>query len=139
MAARVVDASVAMKWVVSEPDSGEADRLLADPVRAPELLICETANVLWRRARRGDMSDVDATRSLDRLMGLPIDFTPDRILARRALEIAKELAHPVCDCLYLALAIELDIAVVTADRRFHRAASARRSYAPNVVLLGAAA
>ena len=37
---------------------------------------------------------------------------------RRALQLATQLDHPVCDCLYLALAEHLDTQVITDDRRF---------------------
>ena len=37
---------------------------------------------------------------------------------RRALQLATQLDHPVCDCLYLALAEHLDTHVITDNRRF---------------------
>jgi predicted nucleic acid-binding protein len=47
----VIDASVAVKWVVREPDSDAADALLDDiELIAPVLWLAEAANVLWRRA-----------------------------------------------------------------------------------------
>ncbi len=39
---------------------------------------------------------------------------------RCALEIAIEIAHPIYDCVYLALAQRLGRTLVTADRRFLR-------------------
>jgi predicted nucleic acid-binding protein len=52
-----------------------------------------------------------------------------------ALAIAHDLAHPIYDCCYLALAIEEDAIVVTADRRFRSAVAAHPSLADRVVLL----
>ncbi len=46
-------------------------------------------------------------------------------LAARAFELANALDHSVYDRLYLALAIELDASLVTADRRLARAARSR--------------
>ena len=40
------------------------------------------------------------------------------------LSLAIDLAHPVSDCVYLALAESLDDALLTADRRFLRAVAA---------------
>ena len=45
----MVDASVALKWLVAEEDSAQANRLLQDDVRlyAPHFLELEIANALW--------------------------------------------------------------------------------------------
>ena len=45
----VVDASVAIKWLVDEPLSERAAKLLKDdlPLAAPELIYAEAANALW--------------------------------------------------------------------------------------------
>jgi predicted nucleic acid-binding protein len=54
----VVDSSVAVKWVVPEVLSDEADRILAgdDPLIAPDLLQVEAANALWKKAARKEIS-----------------------------------------------------------------------------------
>jgi predicted nucleic acid-binding protein len=46
----VVDASVTIKWFVPEPLSDEADRLLGggDALFAPDLLLLEFGNTLWK-------------------------------------------------------------------------------------------
>lgn len=44
----VVDASVAVKWVVTEDGTAEAVSLLSIPMSAPDLLIAECANILWK-------------------------------------------------------------------------------------------
>ncbi len=54
----VVDASVACKWVLNEPETPQARALLAHWVAArlqpiaPSWFACEVANVLYRRACR---------------------------------------------------------------------------------------
>ena len=53
----IVDASVALKWVLQEEGSEAAELLLLEePLAAPDLLIVECANVLWRKARRGALT-----------------------------------------------------------------------------------
>jgi predicted nucleic acid-binding protein len=50
----VVDASVAIKWFIQEPDRTAA-RLLLEPDKrllAPELLVAEVANAIWKRSSR---------------------------------------------------------------------------------------
>ena len=50
----VIDASVALKWVIEEDDSETAIALLTqDALAAPDLLVIECGNVLWAKARRG--------------------------------------------------------------------------------------
>jgi predicted nucleic acid-binding protein len=49
----VVNASVALKWVIEEDGSKAAGELLLEkPLAAPNLLMAECANVLWAKARR---------------------------------------------------------------------------------------
>ena len=54
----IVDASVAVKWLVAETDSMVADELSAGNHRlfAPRLILTEVANVLARKAIAGLMS-----------------------------------------------------------------------------------
>ena len=61
---------------------------------------------------------------------------PDDALERRALGIALELAHPVDDCVYLALAERMGRTLVTADGRLLRAVRATE-HAARVVALDA--
>jgi hypothetical protein len=52
----VVDASVALKWVIEEDGSDAAEALLLEePLTGPDLLLVECANVLWTKARRGEL------------------------------------------------------------------------------------
>jgi len=70
----LVDASVAVKWLVDEPLSDRAARLLEDdlPLAAPELIYAEAANALWAIARRGQISVADVRGALDLLADAPI-------------------------------------------------------------------
>jgi predicted nucleic acid-binding protein len=116
----VVDASVAVKWFIVEPGRPEAKRLLdgGHPLVAPELIVAEVVNVVWKRL----MADaIDHSQAADVPRELPQLFSelcPLAPLAGQALAVAKELRHPACDCFYLALAEARDARLVTADRRF---------------------
>jgi predicted nucleic acid-binding protein len=48
----VIDASVAIKWLVDEPGTAAALSLRRHRLLAPDLLIAECANVLWKKVRR---------------------------------------------------------------------------------------
>jgi predicted nucleic acid-binding protein len=52
---------------------------------------------------------------------------PDADDLAAASELALQLAHPLADCLYLALAERLGVALITADRAFARRAAPRSS------------
>ncbi len=121
MAGFVVDASVAVKWLVDEPLSAQAAKLLDDdlPLAAPELLYAEVANALWAIARRGSIDADDVREALDLLADAPLTVPSSmKQLMAAAARLAFDLDHPVYDCMYLALAIQEQRPVITADRRF---------------------
>ncbi len=100
----VVDASVAAKWVLKEPDS-DAARRIADRAEllAPDLLWAELGNVLWRRQRLGELSPTDARDMLFTLRAVPVRTHALFPLLPLALEIAVTIGHSIYDCIYLAL------------------------------------
>jgi predicted nucleic acid-binding protein len=134
----IVDTSVAVKWFVPEVLSSGAKAILSlDRDRlAPDLLLAETANALWRKVRAGD---IGADQVRDALVALPryLDhLVPVRELISQSFELAQELQHSVYDCLYLGCALQTDDAtVVTADRKFASKAAAA-GYAKRIHLLG---
>jgi len=119
----VIDASVALKWVLPEEDSHAAQALLEEKLAAPALWLIEAANALWRHAVAKRIRINDAKLALSKLQSAPVAVIPiDNELAR-ALELSVELRHPIYDCLYLAVALREDTHVVTADSRFIKAVS----------------
>jgi predicted nucleic acid-binding protein len=132
----VIDASVAVKWYVPEVQSLSAARLLDSGVHllAPDLIVTEVANTLWKKVRRGELSRDDAAEIHAAFFSVPIELRPAAQMFPAALDVALELASSVYDCLYLTLAMEQDCAVVTADEKFHRAV-ARTRLASHVVPL----
>jgi predicted nucleic acid-binding protein len=124
----VVDASIAVKWVIPEVLSDEADRVRdgEDDVLAPDLLLVEVANALWRKAAAREISFREADAAFDLVRRSGIDLHPSGPLLPRAMEVARRLGHPVYDCVYIALAEREDAALVTADQRLLRRLSMRR-------------
>jgi predicted nucleic acid-binding protein len=114
----VVDASVALKWVLDEPGSEPATALRDHELIAPVLWLAEAANALWRRARLGDITADEANSRLSELMNAPVASFPIEPHLDHALRLATDIGHPIYDCLYLALALQHQTYVVTADRRF---------------------
>jgi len=119
----VVDASVAIKWFVEEDLSEAAEVLLGygEPLFAPELLLAEIGNVLWKKVIRGEITPDQAYEIAAKTeAGVPALYSL-RLLSVRALEIALTLGHPVYDCFYIACAEMADGVVVTADQRLSAA------------------
>jgi predicted nucleic acid-binding protein len=121
----VVDASVAIKWVVPEVLSEEAERLRAgeDEMLASDLLLLEVANALWRKTGNREISAVEADRAFALLTESGIDLRQTGPLLPRAMQVARRLNHPVYDCVYLALAEREHATFIAADRRLLRRVS----------------
>ena len=132
----VVDASVALKWVLLEPGSDAAAKLRDEDLLAPSLWRLEVASALWKRAKRGDITVPQALERMDALAQAPVATSPLEDDLSVALALAATLDHPVYDCLYLALAARNDTHVVTADVRFWRVAQANPAWSTRVRLLG---
>ena len=111
-----IDASVAVKWVVEEDGTAEAlavrrgNRLIA-----PDLLVAECANILWKKVRRRELSQQEALIAARLLQGVELELVPARASLEAATRLAIELDHPAYDCLYLVVAMDHDCPLVTAD------------------------
>lgn len=113
----VVDASVAIKWVVEEPGTAEALALRRHRLTAPDLLVPECANILWKKARRKELSEAEALLAARLLERAEVELAPMRRLLEPATQLAVTLGHPAYDCLYLALAQATNNDFITADER----------------------
>ncbi len=118
MSAVVVDANVALKWVVTEEGSEAAAELASQELIAPAILLGECANALWAKVRRRELSAGEALERLAALQTVPVELVSLDSFAGEALGLALQLEHPVYDCLYLALALQRDLLLITADGRF---------------------
>jgi predicted nucleic acid-binding protein len=122
----IVDASVAVKWVVDEEFSAAARSLAGAKLYAPDLLYIECANILWKKAVKKDLTHSQAAHALKELCTSPVTIVASGPLLERALAIAEVLLHPVYDCVYLALAADKKMPLVTADERLARVVAQRK-------------
>lgn len=122
-AAAVVDASVALKWILPEANTESAlrlrDRLRASgtSMHVPDLFWVECANVLWRLTRppHHRIEAGEARALLEVLRTAPLFSTRAAPLAGRALEIACATGATAYDAAYVAVAEILGARLWTAD------------------------
>jgi predicted nucleic acid-binding protein len=124
----LVDASVAVKWLVAEDRDFIALDILRDGfvLLAPDLLLTEVANALRNKVRSNLLG---ASQAKVGLTALPDYF--DRLFGPvetlvAAFEMACSLNHPVADCVYIACAIQSDAVLLTDDLRLHQKAMTLR-------------
>ena len=123
-AKRIVDASVVVKWYVPEPGSDAAAKLMRSgaTLLAPDHIVAEVGNVLWKKVRRQELAAEDATDIADRVAtGLPATLRASQPLLRAAVELATAYDRTVYDALYVALAVTEGTTLLTADERLVRA------------------
>lgn len=132
----VIDASVVITSLLPEKDSEAARALIAsEACIAPDLVISECVNALWKSVRLDRILPGEAEAALGALIKLGVLLVPSRDLADRALDLAIALEHPAYDCFYLALAETRGVEMVTQDRTFMRKVGAGRASIATVRLL----
>jgi len=132
----IVDASVALKWVIDEEGSEAASALAAESLSSPSLILAECANALWAKALRREITSAEVLERLELLRAAPVLLVPLEELVEDATRLAVALGHPVYDCLYLALAVREKTRLVTADQRFARVVREDRELSGHLQLLG---
>ncbi len=123
----VIDASLALAWVLEEPRPDWAHRLrdsverLRVAILVPTFFWLETSNILVRQ--RGLTHD-QMLECLIRLESLGItDVELDRPMRLRSMELALRHRLTAYDAVYLALAVDTAAQLATLDGALGRAAS----------------
>lgn len=117
---KVVDASVALRWLLEEPPGGSAgaleDHLSGRQVLvAPELLRYEVGNVL---VNKSSLSFDDAADLFDHFLELEVQtYTLGAEEHRESLLLAGRFGITAYDASYLALSRALNVRLVTADKK----------------------
>lgn len=126
----VLDASVALRWFLSNPlpaYARQVRRLMLDGARArvPALWHLEMANGLAVAERRGVLAAADVEASLseiERLLGQAIETDPALVSARQALATARAFRLSGYDAVYLELARREHLPLATLDDELRAAA-----------------
>lgn len=119
----IVDASVAIKWYAGEEYSNNADQLLNGTfeIHAPELIIPEFGNIVWKKLRRNQLTLVEAENIIAAFEDLRIFLHSSKPTLNSAFIGAARTGQTVYDWTYLALAVSMSCKFVTADEKFYKA------------------
>jgi len=126
----VVDTSDLVKWVLPEPDSATALKVITDTATAGgtvyglELARIEATNVIWTKLHRKLLNRAEAEKAVGLIQYAPVQTAPSLPLLVKAFDIAAQFDVAVYDALFVAAARELRIGVVTADEPLVRAVGA---------------
>ena len=129
---RVVDTSVALKWVVREDFTDNALALRDDslrnndPIYVPPLLMYEATNVLYDFARQRKFTESQAEQAVVDIAAIVtiVRFdTPQLVNAMRIANRANK--QDTYDSQFLAFALSMHCELWTADRRYERAIGKR--------------
>jgi predicted nucleic acid-binding protein len=126
----VVDTSVAVKWVLAEPDSNKALQVVTDTVAANkrlfvlDLVLVEAANVFWTRYHRGLLTLPEAQQALTLLLQATVQVLPCLPILQVAFDLAARYNVAVYDALFVAVLQNLGADGVTADEPLVRAVGA---------------
>jgi predicted nucleic acid-binding protein len=99
----VLDVSAAVRLILGDPAAAAVAEQIREAalVMAPELMLSEVANILWKLQRADHLADLD----------------PQQLLAS-----ACHHHQPVYDCLYLAMARREAATLISMDRRLQQLA-----------------
>jgi predicted nucleic acid-binding protein len=130
----VLDSSVALKWVLPERDSDKALRLRdryrvgSDQFIAPDFFPVECGHGLFRAERRGILASGQPSRLLTSiLVDRPQLYGVGHLLARAA-GICSHIRKGFYDCVYMALAEQEGVQLITADEKLVRDAQGHYPY-----------
>ena len=124
----VLDTSALLRFYIpDEPVPQGLERLMADMERdeavviVPELLLVETAQVLYKKQTQNILNQTEATRLLEEITGLPLHVARQQEYILDAYLTANRLDISVYDALFVALAQSFSAILITADLKLQQA------------------
>lgn len=119
----VIDASVILKWFIEERDSNKAGDIKNNhtqglyTITVPDIAIYEIGNALRYKV---EFSIRDISRSLEELYALNLDIIlPHPDLIYSVAEISRQNDITFYDAFYVALAKDLGLQLITADKQLY--------------------
>lgn len=134
MSVFVVDASLVVKWFVPEVHSAAARRWVdaSHDYIAPDLVFPEVGNAVWKKIRRGELSEDEGQRLVSDISAIGVEAVSMRALLPDAHALAVATGITVYDATYLTLAVRLETQVITGDDRFARKIAEHPLLAPHI-------
>ncbi|HST56009.1 MAG TPA: type II toxin-antitoxin system VapC family toxin [Solirubrobacteraceae bacterium] len=115
----MLDASVLAALYVDDPATEQSEAALVsingEDLHAPDFVVLEVANVLWKRVRRDELHAGDAMTAITDLSAASIQFHPIGGLVAQSLALALAHGFTAYDATYVALATRVGGIVVTND------------------------
>lgn len=115
----VVDASFAIKWILPENNTEKALTVLDRLQRflVPDLFLIESDSIISKKVRRRELEVADADSLRGKIRKFPYILIPYKDISKFALELSSTMAISHYDACYLAVAIEYEGVLYTADVR----------------------
>jgi predicted nucleic acid-binding protein len=120
----ILDASGAIEVVLDRGKAKLFTRALeeAEEVLAPDLLVAEVVNTVWKYHRFENLSATACDRAIELAIGLVDVLVSCAELHREAFLLARVARRPAYDMFYLALARREDGILLTADAALRKEA-----------------
>jgi len=123
----VLDPSLAAAWFLEDESSAVADRLAeslsSEPAMIPSLFWFEMRSLLLTAERRGRLKPGEALLCMMQLRNYPLDDAGQG-LDQSVFDLAGRFQLSAYDATYLALALDRNLSLATADRKLAAAAHA---------------
>jgi predicted nucleic acid-binding protein len=113
----ILDASAAIEVAMARGKAAALAQPLrdADFVLAPDLLVPEVLNAVWKYHQFNNLGLPECDRAIELALELVDGFVPSAKLYRDAFLLSRTAHRPVYDMFYLALARHEDATLVTMD------------------------
>ncbi len=120
----VLDASAAVEVALDGKRAAQLDAVLeeSEEVLAPELLLAEIVNSIWKYHEFQQLELTTCVRALDFAVGLVDTLVSCKELYREAFLLSRTTRRPAYDMFYLALASREDAALLTLDSALRKKA-----------------
>ncbi|OYT30748.1 MAG: PIN domain nuclease [Thermoprotei archaeon] len=115
---KVIDSSSLVKYFSKEEGWKLVKKAILDGVVTLDLAVKEVANALWKKVLRSEISIDDANKIITDLLEAEVIkvISQDKYLTQ-AFKIAVENKITVYDALFIALAKEMNIELITSDAK----------------------
>lgn len=119
MSIDIIDASFAIKWLIPEEGTDKALAVLDNLKRflVPDLFLIESDSIVTKKVRRRELDVSDAAKLQHKIRQFPYVIIPYGDISKFSLELSCTMAISHYDACYLAVAIEYEAVLYTADVR----------------------